>query len=122
MSKTILVVDDSPSVRRMVSMTLRDAGYGVVEARDGQDALEKAAASPLAGVITDQNMPRLDGLGFIKAFRAMPASRGVPVVVLSTESEEGLKAQARAAGAVGWMRKPFEQAQLLAVVRKVVGA
>lgn len=121
MSKTILVVDDSPSIRRMVSATLRDAGYGVVEATDGQDALAKAVAQPFAGVITDQNMPNMDGLGFIRAYRGRQESLGVPIIFLSTETEEGLKAQARAAGAVGWMKKPFEQGQLLAVIRKVVG-
>lgn len=117
----ILVVDDSPSVRRMVATTLRGAGYDVLEAEDGQDALDKSKGAALSGVITDQNMPRLDGLGFIRAFRARPESLGVPVVFLSTETEDSLKAQARAAGAVGWMKKPFEQAQLLAVMKKVVG-
>jgi two-component system, chemotaxis family, chemotaxis protein CheY len=121
MPKTVLTVDDSPSIRRMVAMTLQEAGYDVIEAVDGQDALEKALARPVDAIITDQNMPNLDGLGFIRAFRQHPAGKGVPIVVLSTDSEEGLKAQAREAGALGWMVKPFTQDKLLAVIRKVLG-
>ena len=121
MSKTILVVDDSPSVRRMVSMTLKGAGYAVVEAEDGQAGLDSAKASRPDAIITDQNMPRLDGLSFIKAFRAAGGT-GVPVVFLSTENEGGLRDQARAAGALGWMTKPFDQAKLLDVMKKMVGA
>ena len=122
MSKTILTVDDSPSVRRMVAMTLRGAGFDVVEACDGKEALGQATAQRFDAIITDQNMPNMDGLGFIRAFRATPASQGVPIVFLSTESEAGLKAQARDAGALGWIIKPFNQDQLLAVIRKMVGA
>lgn len=121
MTKTVLTVDDSPSVRRMVAMTLQEAGYDVIEAVDGRDALEKALARPVDAVITDQNMPNLDGLGFIREFRQHPAGKGVPIIVLSTDSEEGLKAQAREAGALGWMVKPFTQDKLLAVIRKVLG-
>lgn len=121
--RTILAVDDSPSVRRMVSMTLREAGFDVVEAEDGQDGLDKAAARGRAfdAVITDQNMPRMDGLSFIRALRQQAFGQGVPIIVLSTDSQDDLKAQARAAGALGWMVKPFTQDKLLAVIRKVVG-
>lgn len=122
MAKTILIVDDSPSVRKMVQMTLAAAGYDTIEAEDGQDALEKATSRRVNAIVTDQNMPRLDGLGFIRKFRKTPQSLGVPVVFLSTESDAGIKAQAKAAGATGWMVKPFDQAQILAVVKKMVGA
>jgi len=121
MAKTVLTVDDSPSIRRMIAMTLRDAGYDVIEAVDGQDGLEKATARLMDAIITDQNMPNLDGLSFIRALRRHPNGQGVPIVVLSTESEDGLKQQAREAGALGWMVKPFSQEKLLAVVKKVVG-
>ncbi|MFQ6775820.1 response regulator [Cereibacter sphaeroides] len=122
MSKTILAVDDSPSVRQMVRLTLVGAGYTVVEAVDGQDALEKATAQRFDAILTDQNMPRLDGIGFIRKFRTLPEGKGVPIVFLSTESQDTLKAQAKEAGAIGWMIKPFDQAQLLAVVKKVAGS
>jgi two-component system chemotaxis response regulator CheY len=121
MSKTILTVDDSPSVRRMLSMTLEAAGYAVVEAVDGQDGLSKALVQRFDAIITDQNMPNLDGLGFIRAFRQLPQGKGVPIVVLSTDSDEGLKAEAREAGALGWMVKPFTPEKLLAVMKKVLG-
>ncbi|PYF09399.1 two-component system chemotaxis response regulator CheY [Rhodobacter viridis] len=122
MSKTIMTIDDSPSVRQMMSMTLRGAGFAVLEAVDGEDALKKLATAKVDCVFTDQNMPVLDGLGFIKRFRATPNSVGVPVVFLSTESRDDLKSAARAAGATGWLTKPFDQAKLLEVVRKVVRA
>lgn len=121
MSKTILVVDDSPSVRRMVAMTLKNAGYAVVEAEDGQKALDKVAIARPNIVITDQNMPNMDGIGFIRAFRARPESNGVPVIFLSTETEGTLKQKAREAGAIGWMTKPFNDQKLLSVVNKVAG-
>ncbi len=122
MSRRVLIIDDSPSVRRMVAMTLRGAGYEVTECADGQEALDALPTARPQVVITDQNMPRLDGLGFIRAFRARPEGRGVPVIVLSTDSEAGLKEQARAAGAIGWMTKPFDQQKLLSVMAKVAGA
>lgn len=121
MAKTVLTVDDSPSIRRMIAMTLEEAGYAVIEAVDGRDGLDKALSQPVDAIITDQNMPNLDGLGFIRALRQHPQGKGVPVVVLSTDSAEDLKAQAREAGALGWMVKPFTQDKLLAVIRKVLG-
>ncbi|MCF3932953.1 response regulator [Acuticoccus sp. M5D2P5] len=121
MTKTILAVDDSPSVRQMVQMTLKGAGYTVVEAVDGEDALDKARRGRFDAVITDQNMPKLDGIGFIRRFRELPTAVGVPVVFLSTESRDDLKAEARAAGATGWMTKPFDQTMLLNVVKKIAG-
>lgn len=121
MPKTVLTVDDSPSIRRMIAMTLSQAGYRVIEATDGREGLEKATSEPVDAIITDQNMPVLDGLGMIRALRAHPVGRGVPVIVLSTDSQETLKEQARAAGALGWMVKPFTQEKLLAVIQKVLG-
>jgi two-component system chemotaxis response regulator CheY len=120
MSKTILTVDDSATVRQMVTFTLKAAGYDVLEALDGQDALGKTA-QPLAMVITDLNMPRLDGIGLIHGLRAQPATKYVPIVVLTTESETAKKQAARAAGATAWIVKPFRPEQLLAVVHKVLG-
>ncbi|MCU0817404.1 MAG: response regulator [Cypionkella sp.] len=121
MTKTVLTVDDSPSIRRMVALTLGEAGYTVIEAVDGLDGLAKATAQAVDGIITDQNMPNMDGISFIRALRQHPKGQGVPVVVLSTDSSESLKQVAREAGATGWMVKPFDQAKLLAVARKVFG-
>lgn len=120
MSKTVLVVDDSPSVRQMISNTLQGAGYAVVTACDGQEALDVAGRVSPDAVITDQNMPNLDGLGFCRAFRARPEHQGVPVVFLSTESEDSIKVKAREAGAIGWMVKPFNQQKLLDVMARLV--
>ncbi len=105
----------------MVALTLREAGYEVIEASDGQQALEVALSRRVDAILTDQNMPRLDGLGFIRAYRSHPEGKGTPIVFLSTESADKLKAEAREAGALGWMVKPFTQAQLLAVMKKVLG-
>ena len=119
--KTILIADDSPSVRQVVGLTLRGAGYAVVEAEDGQAALQQAAANTIDGVITDLNMPQMDGLEFIRRYRATEKGSGVPIVFLSTESDDAIRQQARQAGALGWMIKPFKPEQLIAVVKKVVG-
>ncbi len=122
MTKTILSVDDSASMRQMVKMTLSGAGYDVVEAADGADALDKARGGiGVSMVFTDLNMPRMDGLALIRALRQLPAYKGVPIVFLTTESEEGKKREAKEAGATGWITKPFQQDQLLAVVKKVLG-
>ncbi len=122
MSKTILAIDDSASLRAMVRMTLTAAGYEVIEASDGADGLSKASARPPNVVLTDLNMPGMGGMDFIRRFRAMSGGRGVPVVVLTTETDDALKREARAAGATGWLAKPFDRAKLLEVVRKVAGA
>lgn len=122
MSKTILTVDDSASMRQMVKITLSGAGYQVVEAENGADGLSKAKASPANMVVTDLNMPVMDGLTFIHELRKLPEYRGVPIIFLSTESDAGVKAQAKEAGATGWIVKPFQAEQLLAVVKKVLGA
>jgi two-component system chemotaxis response regulator CheY len=121
MAKKILAVDDSPSIRKMVGFTLRSAGYEVVEAEDGQDGLEKARLGPVSLVLTDQNMPRMDGLTLVKSLRAMPEYRSAPILMLTTESSDQMKAQGREAGATGWMVKPFDPTRLLDVVKKVLG-
>jgi two-component system, chemotaxis family, chemotaxis protein CheY len=121
MSKVIMTVDDSASVRQMVSFTLRDAGYEVVEAVDGQDALAKVNSQALNMVITDLNMPNLDGIGLIRALRALPSCKFIPIVMLTTESQAEKKQEGKSAGATGWIVKPFKPEQLIAVVKKVLG-
>jgi len=121
MSKSILVVDDSASIRQMVTLTLSGAGYGTLEAVDGEDGYSKAIANPVRAVITDLNMPRMNGIEFIRKFRAHQSSAGVPIVFLTTESNEEMKRQAKEAGAIAWIVKPFKQDQLLAVIKKVAG-
>ena len=122
MSKAILCADDSASIRQVVSFTLQSAGYQPVTANDGSDALAKLDAERFAMVITDLNMPGLDGLSLIRKIRANPRHAGVPIVMLTTESEESKKLEGKAAGATGWIVKPFDQARLLAAVKKLVGA
>ena len=121
MSKVIMTVDDSASVRQMVSFTLKDAGYEVVEASDGRDALVKVNTGPVHMVITDLNMPNLDGIGLIKELRAKPGFKFIPIVMLTTESQAEKKQEGKAAGATGWIVKPFNPEQLVAVVKKVLG-
>jgi two-component system chemotaxis response regulator CheY len=121
MVKTILAVDDSVSIRKMVNFTLTSAGYEVIEANDGQEGLEKAQSTNVNLVLTDHNMPRMDGLTLIKALRALPQYATVPIVMLTTESSDAMKAQGKAAGATGWMVKPFDPQKLLEVIKKVIG-
>ncbi len=121
MSKNVLTVDDSPSLRQMVAFTLKGAGYRVVEAADGRDGLAKARAEHFELVLTDQNMPQMDGLQLIEALRAIPDYKRVPIVMLTTESSADMKTKGRAAGATGWMVKPFDPSRLLEVVQKVIG-
>jgi two-component system, chemotaxis family, chemotaxis protein CheY len=121
MAKMILAVDDSASIRQMVSFTLKGAGYGVVEAVDGEDGLAKAKANDVALVLTDQNMPKMDGLMLIKSLRGLSKYAAVPILMLTTESGDAMKAQGKAAGATGWLVKPFDPPRLLEVVKKVIG-
>lgn len=121
MAKTILSVDDSNSIRQMVAFTLKGAGYEIIEAIDGQEALDKAKGKTVDLVLTDQNMPRMDGLTLVKSLRAMPAYKNVPILMLTTESSDIMKTQGKAAGATGWIVKPFDPAKLLEVVKKVIG-
>ncbi|KAF0223484.1 MAG: two-component system chemotaxis family response regulator [Rhodospirillaceae bacterium] len=121
MSKTILTVDDSASMRQMIKLSLKGSGHTLVEAVDGLDGLSKARETQANMVITDLNMPNMNGLGLIRELRKMPAYQGVPIVFLTTESDDAMKNEAKAAGATGWITKPFQAEQLLAVVRKVLG-
>lgn len=105
----------------MVGFTLKSSGYEVVEAVDGMDGLDKAKAKSVNLVLTDQNMPRMDGLTLIKSLRALPQYKSVPILMLTTESSEAMKAQGRAAGATGWLVKPFDPQKLIEVVKKVIG-
>jgi len=121
MTKTILTVDDSTSVRQMVSFTLKEAGYDVIEACDGKDALTKINNKAIHLIITDLNMPIMDGIELIKKVRLMAAFRFIPIIMLTTESQNEKKMEGKQAGATGWIVKPFKQEQLLAVVKKVIG-
>ncbi len=118
--KRIMTVDDSATVRQMVGFTLKDAGYEVVEAEDGVDALEKLKKTPVHMLITDLNMPRLDGVGLIREVRKDPANRFIPIIMLTTESQESKKLEGKQAGASGWIVKPFKPEQLLGVVKMVL--
>jgi two-component system, chemotaxis family, chemotaxis protein CheY len=122
MPKCVMVVDDSASVRQVEKCVLSSAGYDVVEAVDGRDALAKLAAQPVKLILTDLNMPNLDGVGLIRAVRNHGNHRLTPVVMVTTESQQDRKLEGKAAGATGWVVKPFTPAQLVAVVRKVIGA
>ena len=120
MAKRILAADDSLSLRQVVKLVLTEAGYEVIEAVDGKDALAKLAGGPVNLILTDLNMPNLDGVGLIKAVRADPAHRLTPIVMVTTESSDDKKQQGKSAGATGWVVKPFSPDQLLAVVKKVI--
>ena len=121
MSKIVLTVDDSASIRQMVTFTLKSAGYTVIEAADGQEGLDKAKANTVNLVLTDQNMPKMDGLTLIRTLRSLPQYKATPILMLTTESSDTMKAQGKASGATGWLVKPFDPQKLLEVVKKVVG-
>lgn len=121
MAKTILAVDDSASLRQMVAFTLKTSGYEVVEAVDGEDGLSKAKAAVFDLVLTDQNMPRMDGLELIKNLRTLPQYKTTPILMLTTESSDTMKQQGRSSGATGWLVKPFDPQKLIDVVKKVIG-
>jgi two-component system chemotaxis response regulator CheY len=121
MGKIVLTVDDSSSIRQMVSFTLKSAGYEVVEAVDGEDGLNKAKQKGVNLVLTDQNMPKMDGLTLIKSLRTLPQYRSTPILMLTTESSDAMKTAGKAAGATGWLVKPFDPQKLLEVVKKVIG-
>jgi two-component system chemotaxis response regulator CheY len=116
----ILAVDDSTSMRKVIAFTLASAGHTVIEAVDGEDGLAKLT-SGVNLMITDLNMPRLDGIGLIRAARANPACKGLPILMLTTESQESRKLEGKAAGATGWIVKPFAAEKLLAAVKRVLG-
>jgi two-component system, chemotaxis family, chemotaxis protein CheY len=118
--QSILAVDDSASMRQMVSFTLKSAGYNVVEAVDGQDAYEKSNGRDFDLVLTDQNMPRMDGISLTKKLRDNPKFKTTPILILTTESSDQMKQAGRTAGATGWLVKPFDPAKLIEVIKKVV--
>ncbi|MFQ6334253.1 response regulator [Methylophilus sp. 3sh_L] len=122
MAKTILTVDDSGSLRQMVTFSLKAAGYDVVQAVDGQDGLNKAKEKTVDLVLTDQNMPVMDGLTLITNLRTLASYQKVPILMLTTESSDEMKAKGKAAGANGWLVKPFDPKRLIEVVQKVIGA
>lgn len=126
MGRTALIVDDSTSMRQMVAFTLEEAGYTITEGRDGQQALDELGALQQAGsevdiIITDLNMPVMDGLTFIREVRAREHFRFVPILMLTTESQESAKAEARRAGVTGWIVKPFDPDKLLSAIAQVIG-
>ena len=117
----ILAVDDSASMRGMVAFTLRGAGHEVTEAENGQLALDAAGGSAFDLVLADVNMPVMDGIAMVRALRARPEYQGVPILMLTTESHTEKKMEGKAAGATGWLVKPFDPDQLLATVKRVLG-
>jgi two-component system chemotaxis response regulator CheY len=118
---TILTVDDSASMRQMVSFTLKEAGYDVVEAADGVQGLQAAKSNKLNLIITDVNMPNMDGITLVKELRTLPAHKFTPILLLTTESGADKKTEGKAAGATGWLVKPFNPDQLLSTIKKVIG-
>ena len=120
MAKTIMVVDDSISIRQVVGIALKQAGYEVFEAVDGKDALAKLTGQKVNLIISDVNMPNMDGITFVKELKTRAAYKFTPVLMLTTESQEDKKAQGQAAGARAWMVKPFKPDTLLAAVQKLV--
>ena len=120
MAKNILIVDDSASVRQVVSIALRGAGYEVQEGCDGKDALSKLKGQKVHMIISDVNMPNMDGIRLVKAVKQLPAYKFTPIVMLTTESQESKKREGQEAGAKAWIVKPFKPDQLLGVVQKLV--
>lgn len=121
MTASILAVDDSASLRMAIRIALTGAGYTVTGAGDGVEGLAKATSTKFDMIVTDLNMPNMDGLSMIRELRKQPAQAGVPIIFLTTESDPEMKNQAKAAGATGWLVKPFVPDQLVKVARKVLG-
>ena len=121
MTASILAVDDSASLRMAIRIALTGAGYTVTEAGDGVEGLAKATSTKFDMIVTDLNMPNMDGLSMIREIRKQPTQAGVPIIFLTTESDPEMKNQAKAAGATGWLVKPFVPDQLVKVARKVLG-
>lgn len=120
MAKTVMVVDDSSSVRQVVSIALKGAGYDVIEASDGKDALAKLTGQKIHLMISDVNMPNMDGITLVKEVKKMANYRFTPIIMLTTESQEAKKLEGQAAGAKAWVVKPFHPAQMLAAVSKLI--
>ena len=121
MAGKILIVDDSISIRKSVSFVLSQEGYEVIEAEDGLDGLKKAEENQFKLIITDINMPNMNGIDFIKNVRNLPAYRFTPIIALTTESQDGKMQEGKAAGATGWIVKPFTSEKLSAIVKKILG-
>lgn len=119
MAKTIMVVDDSASIRMVVGIALRRAGYEVIEAQDGKDAIAKLTGQKVHLIISDVNMPVMDGITFVKNVKQMPSYRFTPIIMLTTESDESKKREGQAAGAKAWVVKPFKPEQMLGAVQKL---
>jgi len=120
MGKTVLVVDDSASVRQVVSIALKGAGYDVLQGSDGKDALKQLDGRRIHLIISDVNMPNMDGITFVAEAKKLPAYKFTPIIMLTTESQEDKKRQAQAAGAKAWVTKPFQPEQMLAAVSKLI--
>lgn len=122
MLKKIMTVDDSPTVRKVLNMALSGAGYHVIEASDGNDAVEKLSGTDIDLLVTDLNMPNMDGVELIKLVRQQPGRRFMPIIMLTSESQKEMKAAGKVAGASGWVTKPFRPEQLLSVIKMVCPA
>ncbi|HET6337137.1 MAG TPA: response regulator [Polyangiales bacterium] len=120
MAKTIMVVDDSLAIRQVVSIALKGAGYDVIEGCDGRDALSKLTGQKVHLIISDVNMPNMDGISFVKAVKQLPNYKFTPIIMLTTESQEAKKQEGQAAGAKAWVVKPFKPEQMLGAVAKLV--
>lgn len=120
MAKTIMIVDDSSSLRVIVGIALKGAGYEVLEGSDGKDALFKLTGQKVHLIVSDVNMPNMDGISFVRAVKQLPAYKFTPIVMLTTESQDAKKKEGQEAGARAWVLKPFKPEQLLAVVQKLV--
>ncbi|HEY9199947.1 MAG TPA: response regulator [Gammaproteobacteria bacterium] len=120
MAKTIMIVDDSASLRQVVSIALKGAGYDTIEACDGKDALTKLNGDKIHLIISDVNMPNMDGISLLKEIKRHPNYKFTPVIMLTTESQEAKKAEGQAAGAKAWVVKPFQPQQMLAAVAKLI--
>ncbi|UVC06940.1 response regulator [Rhizobium sp. TH2] len=121
MSARILTVDDSASIRLTTNVALSNAGYSVTEAINGAEGIQKATSGSYDLIVTDLNMPVMDGLTMIRELRKIPSQMGIPIIFLTTESDGSIKEQAKAAGATGWLTKPFDPENLVKIVRKVLG-
>ncbi len=120
MAKTILIVDDSSSVRQVIGITLRGAGYEVIEGCDGKDALAKLDGRKVHLIVSDVNMPNMDGISFVKQVKTLASYRFTPVIMLTTESADDKKREGQAAGARAWVVKPFKPDVLLNAVQKLI--
>lgn len=120
MAKTIMVVDDSASIRQVVNLTLKKAGYDVSEACDGADALNKLTGQKINLIVCDVNMPNMDGISFVKSLKERAGYKFTPVIMLTTESQETKKQEGKAAGAKAWVVKPFKPEQMLEAVSKLI--